>query len=98
MANIIRLSDEEVRSRLPGIPAWRRVNDELTRSFMFRDFVAAFGFMSGVALLAERLSHHPNWSNVYNRVDIALSTHDVNGISDNDFQLARQIDQLFEGS
>jgi 4a-hydroxytetrahydrobiopterin dehydratase len=76
------------------IPAWRIEDNELRRSFTFPDFIAAFGFMSRVALLAERMAHHPNWSNVYNRVDIGLNTHEVGGISDNDFRLAQEIERL----
>jgi len=62
--------------------------------FTFRDFISAFAFMSAVALLAEKMAHHPDWRNVYNRVVISLSTHDVGGLSENDFLLAEQINQL----
>ena len=69
----------------------------LHREFEFAGFVEAFGFMSRVALLAEKMDHHPNWSNVYNRVVIDLSTHDVGGLSARDFELAGRIDQLLAG-
>ena len=67
----------------------------MTKTFIFRDFVNAFGFMAKVALLAEKMDHHPNWSNVYNRVEIQLSTHDAgNVITEKDRQLASAIDQI----
>jgi len=65
------------------------------RSFEFKDFSTAFGFMTRVALLSEKLDHHPNWSNVYNKVEIKLKTHDANGVTSRDFKLARAISQLF---
>jgi 4a-hydroxytetrahydrobiopterin dehydratase len=74
--------------------AWALADDKLHREFAFDDFVAAFGFMTRVALLAERMDHHPDWSNVYNRVTIALNTHDVSGLSERDFKLAQAIDKL----
>ncbi len=66
--------------------------DAITKSFKFKDFNEAFGFMSRIALAAEKLDHHPEWFNVYNRVDITLSTHDVGGVSDLDVTLAKIID------
>ncbi|MFT4054416.1 MAG: 4a-hydroxytetrahydrobiopterin dehydratase [Novosphingobium sp.] len=68
--------------------------DGLRRTFTFPDFVAAFGFMSSVALLAEKADHHPEWSNVYNRVEILLTTHDADGLSERDVALALAIDSL----
>lgn len=73
---------------------WRLENAKLCRSFRFDNFVSAFGFMARVALLAEAQDHHPEWFNVYNRVDIALITHDVNAISERDLTLAEAIDNL----
>ncbi len=76
-------------------PGWQHVDDKLQREFVFDNFVAAFGFMSQVALLAESRNHHPNWSNVYNRVQIALTTHDAgNTVTENDIQLAEAINRL----
>ena len=86
-----KLDDAEVSERLPEIPGWSYQSGSLTRTLQFDDFVAAFSFMAAVALLAEKLDHHPNWSNVYNRVEIALNTHDVGGVTDVDFILANQI-------
>ena len=68
--------------------------DAIERQFRFKDFSAAFGFMARVALLAEKAGHHPDWSNVFNKVTIRLSTHDAGGLSQKDIDLARQIDAL----
>ena len=74
---------------------WKEENNQLTRVFEFANFVEAFGFMSQVALLAEKMDHHPNWSNVYNRVEIALCTHDAgNVVTELDRELALAIDKL----
>ena len=75
-------------------PNWSVDGEKLRRDFQFRDFVEAFGFMSQVALLAEARNHHPNWSNVYNRVTIELTTHDLGGLSTLDTELAIAIDGL----
>jgi len=75
-------------------PNWSVDGEKLRRDFQFRDFVDAFGFMSQVALLAEARNHHPNWSNVYNRVTIELTTHDLGGLSTLDTELAIAIDGL----
>lgn len=89
-----KLEAGEITERLKSLPAWTLADDKLRRQFAFDDFVAAFGFMTRVALLAERMDHHPDWSNVYNRVTIALNTHDVAGLSERDFKLAHAIDKL----
>ena len=74
---------------------WQEENGMLSRTFQFSNFVEAFGFMSRVALVAEKMDHHPNWSNVYNSVTIQLTTHSAgNTVTDNDRQLAQAIDQL----
>ncbi|MXV80548.1 MAG: 4a-hydroxytetrahydrobiopterin dehydratase [Chloroflexi bacterium] len=86
-----KLDDSEISGRLSEIPGWGYEDGSLTREFQFDNFVSAFGFMSSVALLAEKLDHHPNWSNVYNTVSIALNTHDAGGVTDFDFVLAGQI-------
>ncbi len=79
---------------LAALPAWTNVpgRDAIQRSFTFRDFNAAFGFMSRCALKAEKMDHHPEWFNVYNRVDVVLATHDCNGISARDIELAQFMD------
>ena len=89
-----RLSDAEVRDRLPRIASWILRDGRLHRDFSFPDFVEAFGFMSRVALLAEARNHHPDWSNAWNKVSIDLVSHDVGGISQRDFDLATAIDAL----
>lgn len=86
-----KLDDSEISGRLSEIAGWSYADGSLTREFEFDNFVSAFGFMSSVALLAEKLDHHPDWSNVYNRVSIALNTHDAGGVTDFDFVLAGQI-------
>ncbi|MEY2705807.1 MAG: hypothetical protein RL407_1869 [Bacteroidota bacterium] len=74
---------------------WIEENNQLKKSFVFRDFSEAFAFMTRVAFLAETQQHHPNWSNVYNRVDVALTTHDAgNVVTEKDRKLAQAIDQL----
>ena len=74
---------------------WKEENNQLKRAFEFANFVEAFGFMSQVALIAEKMEHHPNWSNVYNRVEISLCTHDAgNTVTDKDRDLAVAIDKL----
>ena len=89
------LLSEDQRQMLPAtLPQWTVDQQSISRELVFRDFNEAFGFMSRVALLAERRNHHPNWSNVYNRVSITLSTHDLGGLSDLDIELAAAIDQL----
>jgi 4a-hydroxytetrahydrobiopterin dehydratase len=91
---IPKLSDAEIRERLGHVPGWKVEGDKLRREFKFSDFVAAFGFMTRVALLAEKADHHPEWFNVYNKVRIELTTHDAGGLSERDFELAKQIDKL----
>lgn len=86
-----KLSDTEVEQALAGLDGWRRDGDTITRDFQFRDFVEAMGFIAQVGLLAERANHHPNLSNVYNRVTIALSTHDEGGVTERDVSLATEI-------
>ena len=89
------LLSADQRQMLPAtLPQWTVDQQSISRELVFRDFNEAFGFMSRVALLAESRNHHPNWSNVYNRVSITLSTHDLGGLSDLDIELATAIDQL----
>jgi len=87
------LAPSDVTDRLARLEGWSLADDKLYRQLIFKDFSAAWDFMSAVALLAEQLDHHPEWSNVYNRVEIALTTHDAGGISERDFDLARLINQ-----
>ncbi|WP_165191452.1 4a-hydroxytetrahydrobiopterin dehydratase [Caulobacter soli] len=93
---IERLDAAACRERLVALPDWTL--DEpaaaIERTFVFADFVEAFGFMTRVAILAEKADHHPEWFNVYNRVQVRLTTHDAGGVSQRDFQLAAQMDRL----
>ncbi len=93
---IPRLSEDEIAQGLVGLPLWKRDADGLgiKRGFKFGTFVEAFGFMTKVALLAEKAYHHPEWSNVYGRVEIRLTTHDAGGLSKRDLALAAKIDGL----
>lgn len=90
------LSQAEREDALDGLPEWDfdEGRDAITRSFAFADFPEAFAFMTRVALLAEKADHHPEWSNVWNRVEIALTTHDAGGLSHKDIELAGAIDDL----
>ncbi len=89
-----KLTTAEIEQRLADSPDWTIKQEKLYRQFVFSNFIEAFGFMSRVALLAEAMDHHPEWSNVYNRVEIYLTTHDAGGISTLDFELVKQIDSL----
>ena len=94
MPRLPRLDTEQVRERLAALPGWQLSDDGLaiTRKFKFADFQQAFAFMTQVALAAERADHHPEWSNVYNRVDMRLTTHDAGGLTERDFALAAVAD------
>jgi len=91
-----KLTAKEVEDLRADVPHWRVEGEALRRELVFGDFVEAFGFMTKVALLAEAMNHHPDWSNVYKTVRISLSTHDVGGLSELDFQLAEKIDDLVQ--
>lgn len=94
----VKLSGAERAKALAGLPHWQEVpgRDAIRRTLKFADFNQAWGFMSRVALAAEKADHHPEWSNVYNTVDIVLSTHDAGGLSAKDAALAAFIDSLVE--
>ena len=89
-----RLSEAEIARELGGLPGWELLDGKLRREFTFPDFARAFGFMTGVALIAEAMDHHPEWSNVYNRVTISLVTHDLGGVGTPDVEFARRVDAL----
>lgn len=91
-----KLNEKERATALAKLSGWdyNADRDAITRSFKFDDFIDAFGFMARVALHAEKADHHPEWSNVYNKVEILLTTHDCNGLSDRDVDLATTIDGL----
>jgi 4a-hydroxytetrahydrobiopterin dehydratase len=94
MARPQKLDDSAIRAALTALPGWSLAGGKLHRELRFRDFVEAFGFLSSVALVAERMNHHPEWSNVYARVSIDLVTHDAGGITELDLELARRISEL----
>jgi 4a-hydroxytetrahydrobiopterin dehydratase len=81
---------------LASLPGWTDVSgrDAIRKEFKFKNFSEAFGFMARVALAAEKMDHHPEWTNVYDRVDIVLSSHDIGGVGDRDIKLAAKIDKL----
>ena len=91
-----KLTGKARSDQLAGLKDWNEApgRDAIQKSFKFADFPAAWGFMTKVALAAEKADHHPEWFNVYNRVDITLSTHDAGGLSEKDVALARVIDRL----
>ncbi len=91
-----KLSAEDRNRFLADHPNWTMVDgrDAMSASFRFENFIDAFGFMTQIALRAEKMDHHPEWSNVYNKVEITLTTHDVDGLSPRDTELAAFIDKL----
>ena len=91
-----RLSEEEQRTALNELSGWSLVTgrEAITRTFTFRDFNEAFGFMTRAALVAEKMDHHPEWFNVYKTVEVTLSTHDAGGVTDLDIKLAQAMDKL----
>ena len=91
-----KLTDAEIDAGLVGLPEWRLVAAKLHRELRFADFVEAFAFMTRVALLAEKRDHHPEWSNVYAKVVIDLTTHDAGGVTALDLELAAAIDLLLD--
>lgn len=90
------LADAEATARLRELPGWRLEAGSLRRDFLFPDFAEAFAFMTRVALAAEKMDHHPDWSNVWNRVSVSLSTHDAGGVTDLDFRLAGLMDRMMK--
>lgn len=88
------LSAEAAQQELATVPGWTLEQSTLARAFVFPDFVRAFGFMASVAAIAQALDHHPDWDNVYGKVNIRLSTHDAGGLTARDFEMARRISEL----
>lgn len=87
------LSAPRIKQELEGLSGWESRDQTLFKSFKFKNFSAAWAFMSRVALLAEKMDHHPDWTNVYNRVDITLTTHDAGGVTENDTKMAQAIEK-----
>jgi len=96
---VARLNTEERRLALAALPAWRPLDgrDAIARTFTFADFSEAFAFMTRVALVAEKMDHHPEWSNVYKTVAVTLSTHEAGGLTARDVELAKAIDRIAGG-
>lgn len=91
-----KLSEAERAGMIAGLNGWAAApgRDAITKDFKFKDFGQAFAFMTRVALIAERMDHHPEWSNIYNRVSVLLTTHDAGGLSERDIAMARAIDSI----
>ncbi len=92
--NIQKLSDEEIKTKLSKISTWKVVNSKLHKLFKFKSFNQAFCFMTGIAMVCEKMNHHPEWSNVYGNVDVQLVTHKVAGLTELDFILAEKMDEI----
>ena len=90
------IDQNQLDSFIENNPSWAIDNKTIKKEFKFDNFIDAFGFMSKVALLSEKMDHHPNWQNTYNKVTIELTTHDKGGITINDIQLAESIDKLID--
>ena len=91
---MIRLSQEDIDEELKNLSGWKVLNEKLHKEFQFEDFSQAFGFMTRVAIECEKMNHHPEWFNVYNRITIDLTTHDAGGITKNDVNLAKILNSL----
>jgi 4a-hydroxytetrahydrobiopterin dehydratase len=91
-----KLSGDARKQALAGLSGWREVagRDAVTRTFAFKDFNEAFGFMTRAALIAEKMDHHPEWSNVYKTVEVTLSTHDAGGLTEKDVKLASEMNRI----
>ena len=89
-----KLSSEKIESELKNITGWKVVNEKLHKDFVFNDFNEAFGFMTRAAMHIEKMNHHPEWFNVYNKLTVELTTHDAGGITENDVKLAKILNSL----
>ena len=94
MSKTVKLTETQIAEAVASLDGWQLRDGKLHREFKFKNFVEAWGFMSRVALLAEKMNHHPDWFNVWNTVRIALSTHEVGGLSNSDSELATKINAL----
>ena len=91
---LAKLSDDQIKEKLEELQGWQLVNGKLHKEFQFKDFNQAFGFMTRAALHAEKMDHHPEWFNVYNKLKVDLMTHDAGGITENDVKLAKILNSL----
>ena len=94
-----KMSVEEVTAALKGLDGWQSAQgrEAITKEFVFKNFSEAFGFMTRAALIAEKMNHHPEWFNVYKKVDVTLATHDAGGVTELDIKLAKHMDRLGSG-
>ena len=90
----MRLSSEKISEELKNLPGWTIKEEKLHKDFEFEDFNQAFGFMTRAAMNIEKMNHHPEWFNVYNRITVDLTTHDAGGITENDIELAKILNSL----
>jgi len=90
----MRLSQSDIEEEIKNLPGWSIVNEKLHKEFEFASFNQAFGFMTRAAMEIEKMNHHPEWFNVYNRITVELTTHDAGGITKNDVNLAKILDSL----
>ena len=91
---MIKLTQEDIDEKLKNLPGWSVVNEKLHKEFLFDSFNQAFGFMTRAAMEIEKMNHHPEWFNVYNRITVELTTHDAGGITENDINLAGILNSL----
>ena len=91
---LAKLSDEQIEKELTSLSGWSVVNGKLHKDFVFQDFIEAFGFMSKASMHIEKMNHHPEWFNVYNKLKVDLVTHDAGGITQNDINLAKILNSL----
>lgn len=87
-------NEETAKEKLQSIENWHFENNGIEKQFVFKNFIEALGFMVKVGVIAEKMNHHPEWSNVYNKVSIRLTTHDAKGVTEKDFELARKMDEV----
>ena len=92
--SVVAATEQQITSALAALPGWARTGGHISKTFMFADFNQAWGFMTRVALLAEKRDHHPEWRNVWNKVEISLTTHDAGGLSIRDLELAKAIEDV----
>ncbi|TNE35297.1 MAG: 4a-hydroxytetrahydrobiopterin dehydratase [Alphaproteobacteria bacterium] len=92
----MKLAEDDIDFALKSLPGWSKVagREAIARNFRFKNFNEAFAFMTRVAMKAEKMDHHPEWFNVFNRLDVTLATHDVDGLSDKDIELARYMNKI----
>lgn len=91
---MIKLSEEEIKKEISNLTEWNLVEGKLHREYTFASFNEAFGFMTRAAMEIEKMNHHPEWFNVYNRISVDLKTHDMDGITQNDIKLAKILESL----